>query len=218
EKPVAFERLEVVPSEIVFDQAGKRVPLKVVAHWADGTAEDVTCITRYRTNDESIAEIDADGMVTSKGKGDTHVVAFYDNGVTVTQAILPVSDKIGADYPEVPTPTRIDELIVTKLRKLGIVPSELATDAEFLRRISLDMTGTLPTPREVEAFLADPSPAKREQKIDELLKRPAYAAWWAAKFCDITGASAFGLQNQGPVQQMPRHWYDWLYRRVEETI
>jgi hypothetical protein len=218
EKPVAFERLEVVPREVVFDAAGKTVPLKVLAHWADGTVEDVTCISRYRTNDESIAEIDAEGIVTSKGKGDTHVVAFYDNGVSVTQAILPVTDKVGADYPDVATPTRVDELVVTKLRKLGIVPSEHSSDAEFLRRISLDMTGTLPTPREVEAFLADTSSDKREKKIDEILKRPAYAAWWATKLCDLTGASAFGLQNQGPVQQMTRHWYEWLYRRVEENV
>src|SRR5947209_3439392 len=86
--PVAFERLEVTPSEIVFERDGQQVPIKVVAHWADGTSEDVTCITRYRTNDESIAEIDLDGVVTSKGKGDTHVVAFYDNGVSVSQALL----------------------------------------------------------------------------------------------------------------------------------
>jgi hypothetical protein len=218
EKPVAFERLEVTPREIVFEQPGQKVALRVVAHWADGTSEDVTCITRYRTNDESIAEIDPEGMVTSKGKGDSHVVAFYDNGVTVTQVILPVSNKVGPDYPTVPTPTKIDELVVAKLRKLGIVPSELCTDAEFLRRVSLDMTGTLPTPHEVEAFLADSSPAKREQKINELLGRPTYAAWWATKLCDITGANAFALQNQGPNIEMARHWYEWIFSRVEQNV
>jgi hypothetical protein len=215
--PVAFERLEVTPAEIVFEREGQKVPLKVVAHWADGTAEEVTCIARYRTNDESIAEIDADGLVTSKGKGDSHVVAFYDNGVAVTQVILPVSDKVGPDYPAVPTPTKVDELVVAKLRKLGIVPSELGGDAEFLRRASLDLTGTLPLPEEVEAFLADPSPTKRERKIDELLGRPTYAAWWTTKLCDLTGDNATAFQNQGPVQEIARHWYEWIYRRVQEN-
>src|SRR5262249_39630433 len=157
---VAFERLEVIPREIVFERAGQTVPLKVIAHWADGTAEDVTCITRYRTNDESIAEVDLDRVVTSKGKGDTHVVAFYDNGVAPAQARLPVSDKVGPDYPEVPTPTKVDELVVAKLRKLGIIPSEVCNDGEFLRRVCLDLTGSLPTPEEVRTFLADSSPAK----------------------------------------------------------
>ena len=69
----------------------------------------------------------------------------------------------------------------------GSCPSEVCTDAEFLRRVSLDLTGTLPTPEEVEAFLADPSPDKRARKVDELLARPTYAAWWTTKLCDITG-------------------------------
>jgi hypothetical protein len=216
--PVKFERLDVTPTEIVFERPGQQVPLKVIAHWADGTREDVTCITRFRTNDESIAEIDADGVVTSKGKGDTHVVAFYDNGVAVTQAILPVSDKVGPQYPDVPTPTKVDELVVEKLRKLGIVPSEVCSDTEFLRRLSLDMTGSLPTPAEVEAFLSDPSPSKRERKIDELLTRPTYAAWWSTKLCDITGVSQRAFQNMPAPGPMARDWYQWIYRRVEQNM
>jgi len=64
---------------------------------------------------------------------------------------------------------RIDQLIIAKLKKLGVTPSEVCTDAEFLRRVSLDLSGTLPTPKEIETFLADSSPDKRRKKIDELL-------------------------------------------------
>ncbi|MEO6809243.1 MAG: DUF1549 and DUF1553 domain-containing protein, partial [Isosphaeraceae bacterium] len=212
-----FERLEVTPAEIVFQREGETVPLHVIAHWADGTREDVTCITRFRTNNESIAEIDENGVVTSKGQGDTHVVAFYDNGVAATQVILPVSDRVGPTYPDVPTPTKIDELVVAKLRKLGIVPSELCTDEEFLRRVSLDLTGTLPTPKEVETFLADPSSNKRAAKVDELLERPTYAAWWATQLCDITGDSRRNFQGQVASEEMARHWYEWIERRVKEN-
>ena len=217
ENPVKFERLEVIPAEIVFEKEGQAVALRVIAHWADGSREDVTCISRYRTNDESIAEISPDGVVTSHGKGDTHVVAFYDNGVAVTQVILPVSDQVGPNYPDVPAPTKIDEHVVAKLRKLGIVPSEVCTDAEFLRRVSLDLTGTLPTPAEVEAFAADASPGKRAAKVEELLARPSYAAWWTTKLCDITGDSARNLQLQGLNEPVARDWYDWIYKRVEEN-
>jgi hypothetical protein len=218
ENPVKFERLEVIPTEIVFEKEGQTVPLQVIAHWADGTREDVTCISRYRTNDESIAEISKDGVVTSKGKGDTHVVAFYDNGVAVTQAILPVSDKVGPNYPDVPAPTRIDQHVVAKLRKLGIIPSEVCTDAEFLRRVSLDLTGTLPLPAEVDAFLADSSPGKRAAKVEELLARPSYAAWWTTKLCDMTGDSARNVQFQGLNEPVARDWYRWLHKRVEENM
>ena len=81
--------------------------------------------------------------------------------------LRPISLDTAAAYPQVPTPTKIDELVVAKLQRLGIVPSEVAGDAEFLRRISLDMTGTLPAPQEVVSFLADAAPDKRARKIDE---------------------------------------------------
>ncbi len=97
------------------------------------------------------------------------MVVFYDSGVAPVPVMRPVSDVVGPRYPDVPTPTEIDRLVVKKLRKLGIVPSEVCSDTEFLRRASLDVTGTLPTAKEVAAFLADKSPDKRRRKVDELL-------------------------------------------------
>ena len=210
-------RLEVVPPELVFAADGERKPLRVLASWSDGSVEDVTPLCRYSTNDEAVAVVDGDGVVTSQGRGDTHVVACYDSGVAVVPVLRPVSGTVGRDYPDVPTPTKIDELVVAKLRKLGVVPSALCSDAEFLRRVSLDMTGTLPTPAEVEAFLADSLPHKRARKIDELLNRPTYAARWATKLCDITGNSPRHFQDQAPPDEYARHWYAWIERRVREN-
>ncbi len=126
--------------------------MSAVAVWEDGTREDVTPLCRFQTNDDEIAQIDAAGQVTAGKAGDTHVVVFYDIGVQPVPVLHPVSSKTGSQYPAVPTPTKIDELVVAKLSKLGIVPSGLCTDDEFLRRVSLDLTGTLPTPAEVTAF------------------------------------------------------------------
>ncbi len=218
EKASQFERLEVTPAEVVFEKAGQKVPLRVVAHWEDGSSEDVTCISRFRTNDESIAEVDADGVMTSVGPGDTHVVAFYDNGVAAIPVLRAVSDKVGDRYPAVATATKVDELIVAKLRKLGIVPSDLCTDAEFLRRVSLDMTGTLPTPDEVESFLSDPSTEKRAAKIDELLTRPTYAAWWATKIGDYTGNTSKTIVNNFSPVKFSDDWYRWLARKVGDNV
>jgi len=214
-----FGKLEVLPKELVFKQVGEGIQLKVLAHWKDGTVEDVTQITRFRTNDESVAEVSATGLVTSKEKGDTHIVAFYDNGVEPVPVMLPVSTK---PFPSISTHTKVDELIVQKLRKAGIVPSDVATDAEFLRRVSLDVTGTLPAPKEIEAFLADKSKDKRTKKIDELLSRPAYAGWWATKLCDFTGNSPRQINNvlQGGKNlngTMSRQWYDWIYKRIADN-
>ena len=152
-----FQKLEVTPTEIVFKKPGETVPLKVIAHWSDGTKEDVTCISRFRSNDESIASIDGEGVVKSLIKGDTHVVAFYDNGVHAIPAMLPVSDYIGPNYPATATPTRIDELVIAKLKSLHGPVGDL-----HRHRISplshLDITGTLPKRAEIEAFMKSKDP------------------------------------------------------------
>src|SRR4030095_15491825 len=103
-----FDQLEVSPREIIFTRTGERAQLKLVAHWKDGTVEDVTRLTRFRSNDESVAAISETGLIESKGPGDTHVVAFYDNGVTPIPVMLPVSEFAGAKYPPIRTPTKVD--------------------------------------------------------------------------------------------------------------
>lgn len=216
-----FARLEVSPKELVFKKAGDAIQLKVVAHWKDGTAEDVTQLTRFRTNDESVALVNDTGLVTAKTPGDTHIVAFYDNGVEPVPAVLPVSDRVGAKFPVLKTRTKVDELVVAKLRKTGILPSEICTDMEFLRRASLDVTGTLPTPKEIEAFAKDTAADKRARKIDELLARPTYAAWWTTKLCDFTGNNPQLIRGNSNGKnlngEMSRQWYEWIYKRVVDN-
>lgn len=213
-----FVKLEVQPTQIVFTSKGTKTQLKVTAHWSDGSQEDVTPLCRYRTNNEAIADVNESGVITSTGVGDTHIVAFYDNGVAPVETILPVSEQIGPKYPAVPAPTKVDSLVVDKLRRLGVVPSDVAGDAEFLRRVSLDITGTLPTPAEIEAFLADSTSEKRARKIDELLERPAYAAWWATRLCDITGNNPQTFEERNIQNEMGRQWFTWIEKRLQENI
>jgi hypothetical protein len=215
-----FGHLEITPKEIVFKKPGDTVQIRVLAHWKDGTVEDVTQLTRFRSNDDSVSTVSVTGLVESKDKGDTHVVAFYDNGVHPVPVMLPVSDKVGPKYPQVASVSKVDDLVVGKLRKLGIIPSETCTDAEFLRRVSLDVTGTLPTPEEITAFLADRSPSKRAAKVDALLKTPAYAAWWATKLSDFLGNNPRVLRGNGQNnygERFSRQWYDWMQERFAKN-
>lgn len=214
-----FVRLEIEPKELVAAKVGEQWNLRAVAVWSDGAREDVTPLCRFQSNNDQIATIDEHGLVTAAGPGDTHVVAFYDNGVVPVPVLFPVSDKVGPNYPDVPTPTTVDELVVAKLKKLGEVPSDLCTDGEFLRRVSLDLTGTLPTADEAEAFLADTSSDKRARKVEELLERPGYAAWWATRFCDWTGNNAQENQPNGPDRRnvASELWYEWMQARVAEN-
>lgn len=212
-----FVRLDVSPATIDFHALDEQAQLRAVAVWSDGSREDVTPLSRYRSNDEGVADVDPDGLVTCHGPGDTHIIVMYDNGVVPVPVLKPVSDLATEDYPQVPQPTRIDELVVEKLRRLGIVPAELCTDEEFLRRVGIDLIGTLPTPDEIRAFCANPAPNKRSRKIDELLDRPAYVTWWTLQFCDLTGSNAGYLGSTEMAQPVAQEWRDWIERRVAEN-
>ena len=216
--PKRIVRFDVTPAEIVFSKAGQTKQLKCVAVWEDGTREDVTPLTRFQSNDDVIAEVTPDGLITCKSPGDTYVISFYDNGIFSTQVLLPVSDRTGERFPEVDMPTEIDRLVTAKLARLGVVPSELCSDEDYLRRVSLDMIGTLPTPGEIASFLADPSPDKRQRKIDELLESPAYADWWAVKFCDLTGSNSQYLGTTDMNSPASIQWNNWIRRRVEDNV
>jgi hypothetical protein len=210
--------LIVTPAEVQFKKDGQHVQLQAVAVWADGTREDVTDLCRFQTNDDQVADVTRDGFIEASTPGDTHVVVSYDSAVVAVPVMRPVSDKTGDNYPDTPTPTRIDELVVAKLKKLGVVQSERCTDEEFLRRVSLDVTGALPTVAEIYQFAANTSSDKRRRKIDELLERPGYTAWWTTKLCDYTGNSDDQLNNVTPVRQAAsQQWYEWIHARVEKN-
>ncbi len=212
-----LEELVVTPREIQFSQAGEAVQLKVVAQWADGSSEDVTELCRYSSNDDAIAAIDETGHVKSGEAGDTHVVVYYDNAVVPIMVLRPVATPRVTQHK--PDAKPIDVAVLQKLDKLGVVPSPVCSDEDFVRRVSLDITGTLPSPGEVRAFLADTSSDKRAHYIDVLLERPAYAAWWATRLSDWTGNNEAELNNVLPGRNVAsKLWYEWLRERLAKNV
>ena len=217
-QPQQLSKLVVHPNEVLLSEPNPGVSLTATAYWEDGSSEDVTELCRFSTNDPAIAEISDSGVVsTSELAGDTHVVVSYDRAVVPVAVIRPVAP--GDSYARPPTPTRIDELVVAKWEKLRLQGSELSDDAMFLRRVSLDITGTLPTPAEIKEFLGNPQPDKRQAKIESLLESPAYAAWWTTFFCDLTGNNTRQLNNVSyDANVASQQWYTWIYRRVADNI
>ena len=111
-----------------------------------------------------------------------------------------------------------DELVAQKWKKLGIEPSELSDDSMFLRRVSIDITGTLPAPDEIREFLSSTNSNKRSTKIDELLETSGYAAWWTTFLCDMTANNTTQLRNISyDNNAASQQWYDWIYKRVEQN-
>ena len=133
--------------------------------------------------------------------------------------MLPVSDQIGSRITrKLPASTSYDRLIVDKLRKLGEVPSPACTDSEFLRRVSLDLAGTLPNPGEIEAFLADKSPSKRAKAIDRLLEHSGVCGMVDDAALRPDRQQRAAAEHQFFQRQESRQWYEWIYRRVAENV
>jgi len=208
-------RLTVTPAEQTV-QPGATYQLRVEATFADGTAEDVTQLCTYEALDRSVAVVGSDGQVRAQAAGEAAIIVRF--RAEPALAVLLVPRPSADTFPEVKSHNFIDQHVLAKLRRLNVPPADLADDATFLRRACLDVTGELPTPKEVRAFLADKDPARRLKKIDELLSRPGHAALWTLKFCDLLKANDFGVYADGIRQEMdaPR-FQQWVRARLEEN-
>lgn len=188
----ALQEIKVFPAERRYLK-GATQPLLVQARYADGSTREVTQLTEFSSNDAEIARVDEHGLVSvGTLSGEVVVLARFMGLVSVSRITVP-ADRVLPDalYAALPVHNEIDKLVYARLQKLGLSPSGPCTDAEFLRRASLDATGVLPTPEEVRAFGLDTNPDKRNELINRLLASPAYADYWAVKWGDLIRPNPF---------------------------
>jgi hypothetical protein len=177
------QRVTVTPDQPWLPAPGARQHLLVTATLSDGSARDVTDQALFSSNDDGIAAVDGDGVVTARRPGETAIMVRYLGQVAVSRvAVLPPWQL--PHYPRLAQNNFIDTYIQAKLRKLRVVPSDLCTDEEFIRRATIDTCGIIPTVEEVRAFTADPSPDRRARLVDRLLERPEYVDLWTLKWND----------------------------------
>ncbi|QDU48849.1 DUF1549 and DUF1553 domain-containing protein [Gimesia panareensis] len=174
--------------------------ISVIATYSDGSTEDVTRMALFEANDTEMAEVNKTGLVkTLKLSGEVAIMARYQGQVSTFRATIPLGVEV-ANLPK--SKNLIDEAVFGKLKELGIPPSPVADDATFMRRVYIDITGGTPSEDEVQKFLADKDPAKRDKLIDKLIDSPAYADYFANKWnmvlrnkklqpVDIAGTNAF---------------------------
>jgi hypothetical protein len=209
------KELKVSPAEQVAKR-GEAYKLKVEAAFADGTTQDVTAHCSFESLDPATATVDAAGAVSAKGVGDAAVIVRYRAQPALARVLVPRPD--ATPFPDVKPNNFVDGHVLAKLKRLNLPPAALADDATFLRRAHLDITGELPTPDEVQKFLADSTADKRAKKIDELLLRPGHADLWTLRFSDLLKAADFGvyadaltLEHDAPRMQA------WIRARMVEN-
>ena len=180
--------------------------LQAIAILSDGTERDVTHHAKFQSNNEGLATVDEYGLVkTGETPGDAAIMASYMGGVGVFRAVIPQSDS-GTAFPKRPEFNFIDGLVDARLRKLNIHPSDLCSDSVYLRRVYLDIIGTLPTAEETRTFLKSDSPKKRAELVDSLLKRPGYADFMALKWSDLLRVDRLALGHKPAYS-----YYRWIH-------
>ena len=200
--------LRVEPESRVLVEPETTVTLRAVATFSDGTVRDVTRFTVFEPA-QPIVVISPSGEVRALRSGETTVVArFLTVQAPSRLAFIPNRPEVTKTLP--PPDNLVDREIFGRLRELRIEPAPLTTDAEFIRRLSLDLLGVLPTAAEARAFVADSSPTKRELWIDRWLERPEFAEFWAQKWGDLLRNEERTLDRKGV-----QNFHAWLRRGIE---
>ncbi len=197
--------IEVFPQEASL-RPGAEQQLIVTAIFSDGRKEDVTRWAKFDSGNEGVATVDDYGHVTMHSFGEAPVTVWYQSHVTFSRLRIPFPYKLAeAVFTKAAHHNYIDDDILHHLEVLHIPPSPPAGDAEFIRRAFLDAAGILPGPAEVEQFLKDPSPDKRDRLIDAIMKRAEFVDYWAYKWSDLLLVSSNHLSNEEMWS-----YYDWI--------
>jgi len=202
--------VELYPQTAVMDGQGATQRLTVRAKYSDGTDRDVTSLAFFSSNNETSAEISQKGLVTANTRGEAFIMARFGTHTVGSQFIV-LPKGLQYEDPKTPEFNYIDTLVHSKLRKLRIIPSPVCSDEEFLRRVFIDITGTLPTSEEYETFLADASTDKRSKVIDELLNRKEFVDQWVMKWAELLQVRT--INNRVATKPMLAY-FNWLKEKI----
>ena len=176
-------KMEVLPGDRTY-KVGEAQQLLVEARWPDGHEKDVTWLTQFFPNDETIATVTPDGLVKAVRSGETSIRAHFQGQVQVVRVAVPYINQVD-EWRYTRKNNAVDDAVFAKLSALRIPVSARCDDLTYMRRVMLDMIGTLPTPEEVRAFAADRSPDKRQKLVDSLLERPEFTDYWTLMLADL---------------------------------
>ncbi|HEY7328943.1 MAG TPA: DUF1549 and DUF1553 domain-containing protein [Gemmataceae bacterium] len=206
-----LKHIDILPGSRVQRAPARSQQLAVLGHFSDGNVRDVTRLTVFSCSDPAVADVSSSGFVSFKQPGEVAILCRYLMELqTVRLTYLEPRD--GLVWTNPPESNYIDKFVFAKLKMLSIPPSDVCTDAEFIRRAYLDVCGIVPSPKETNDFLADKSPNKRAKLIDALLEHSEYADFWTLKWADIFRSSRKAIEVKGT------HVFQrWLHDRIADN-
>lgn len=199
------------PNEITVGKLGEDLEISTLARFDSGE-EDVTRWTVFTPDDAAAIELDPnkDGLLRVHRPGIHTILARYMNRVEPVRILAPLNDD-AVDLSAEPRANFVDDYIYSTLERLRIPPSGIVDDAGFLRRVRLDLTGTLPEPEEVISFLNDDRPDKRAFIVQEMLESEDFVEYWTHQFSKL-----LRIRSQPKDTQGARAYYGWLKEQIAQ--
>jgi hypothetical protein len=211
-EPARVVRLDLYPPQAVIQGDGNTQQFIARAVYSDGHDRDVTSLAVFSTNNDNSVPISADGLATAAARGEAFVMARFETHTVGSQVIV-LPRELQYERPA-PSGNYVDQLVGDKLDKLRILPSPVCSDEEFLRRVTIDITGQLPTEAEFASFVADTTADKRARLIDQLLERKEFSEIWAMKWSEV-------LMMKSTNQVSPKSIYlysTWLTDQIARNV
>jgi hypothetical protein len=209
--PRKLSRLVISPLRYWSPAVPAEVPLQALATFDSESPEEVTQWTVFTPADPSAIEVDATrGVARILRRGRHTLIARFLDQVVALQLTIPLNDQ-PVDHADLPRASFIDDEVLNTLANLRLPVSPPTDDASYLRRVSLDLTGRLPSPEIVDSFLHDLSPDKREKLVDSLLDGDAFVDYWTLFFSRLLRVHSLPNEQEGM-----QAYADWLRRQIAE--
>jgi len=192
------DHIELLPKDPTVPDPGMSQQFVVLAHYQDGRVRDVTAHAFLDSGNIEVAEAQGQGLIHTLRRGDAPVLGRYEGHYAATRMFV-MGDRTGYAWQDVPEYNYIDTLVDQDLRRIRALPSELCTDAEFVRRVYLDLCGKAPTRKETTAFLLDQrdSRQKRDELIDRLIGNAEFVEHWTNRWADLLQVNSKFLGKDG---------------------
>ncbi len=204
-------RTEVFPVDRVVKAPATSQQLRVVGHFSDGSSRDITHLAVFTSSNEGLARVDRRGLVSGSGTGQVGILIRYLDQMQAARITM-IENRPGFVWPNPESSNEVDRLVHQRLRVLQVPPSPRSSDGQFLRRVSLDVTGLLPTVEATHEFLADKRPDKRNRLIERMLVSDDHALFWAGKWADLFRVTRKQLGTRG-VDKFHR----WLVASIRDN-
>ena len=203
-------KIELSPRDPVLQSIGSKQQMRIIATYADGRQRDVTAEAFVESGNMDVISTERGGLISTLRRGEAPILARYEGNYAATTVTV-MGDRSGFEWREPEKWSKIDEFVAAKWQRMKILPSELCTDEDFLRRVYLDLTGLPPSADEVREFIADqrPTRTKRDEVVDRLVGSPDYVDHWANKWADLLQVNRKFLGEEGA-----KRFREWIREEV----